>query len=64
MKKRIIVLGLAVLMSGCATHPDKMRTAYVSPLQYKEYDCDQIGAEWGRVSRRGNELHANLKKNG
>lgn len=62
MKKTIIVLTLAALMSGCATHPDKMRTASVSPIQYKDYDCDQIGAELARVSRRSNELYNSLKK--
>lgn len=49
-------------VTGCATHPDKIATASVSPLQYQSYDCAQIGAELERVSGRANELYAGLKK--
>ncbi|HWQ94584.1 MAG TPA: hypothetical protein VN418_03670 [Gammaproteobacteria bacterium] len=38
-----------------------MQTAYVSPLQYKDYDCTQIAGELERVSRRANELYGSLK---
>lgn len=32
----------------------------MSPLEYQQYDCDQIGAELRRVSRRTSELFGQL----
>jgi len=49
-------------LAGCASSPDKIQTSYVSPIQYKDYDCDQITGELERVSRRANELHGSLQK--
>lgn len=60
MKKRLIAL-LTIALTGCATAPDKIQTAYVSPIQYKDYDCDQVAAESARVNRRATELHSSLK---
>ena len=48
-------------MAACATQPEEIATAYVSPLHYKNFDCDQLELEAERVSRRALELHANLK---
>lgn len=62
MKEKITGLALAVFLVGCASSPDKIQTSYVSPLQYKDYDCDQIAGELERVSRRANELYGSLKK--
>lgn len=61
--KRIItaIVGISSL-AACATQPDKIATSYVSPLQYKSYDCDQVAMELGRVTRRAGELQASLKK--
>ena len=44
--------GVVFLISSCATPPDKIEAAYVSPIQYEDYTCDQIKAEAGRVSDR------------
>mgnify|MGYP001418607835 FL=1 len=57
-------LGLltATLLIGCATQPKDLPTAYVSPLQYKDYSCDQISMEMNRVSRKVNELRGDLKE--
>lgn len=62
MKQQLIYVALAVVLSGCASSPDKIQTSYVSPLQYKDYDCDQIAAELERVTRRANEIYHSLKK--
>lgn len=62
MKKKITGLALTVFLTGCASSPDKMQASYVSPLQYKDYDCDQIAGELERASRRANELYGSLKK--
>ena len=58
--KRYFVTALLVL-AACATQPEEIATAYVSPLHYKNFDCDQLELEAERVSRRALELHANLK---
>jgi len=57
---------LAILMafgvSACASQPEDIQTAYVSSMQYKNYDCDQLAEESVRVTNRVNELHGTLKK--
>ena len=42
--------------------PEKLGATYVSPLQYKDYTCDQIGKEMHRVSRKVAELNGTLDK--
>ena len=58
--KRYFVTALLVL-AACATQPEEIATAYVSPLHYKNFDCEQLEMEAERVSRRVLELHASLK---
>lgn len=53
-------LGAAVL-AGCASNPDKISSSYVSPLKYKNHDCEQIAMEMDHVSRRTSELYYQLK---
>ena len=43
-------IGLAV--AGCATSPDNITAAYVSPMQYASYSCPQLREEATRVSGR------------
>lgn len=56
------VLPLMAFIVGCASNPDNIQSSYVSPILYKDYDCDQIAAELERVTRRAGELHGNLDK--
>ena len=60
--KKVLPLLLAFGLMGCATNPNKIEAVYVSPLKYKDYDCDQIAMEQGSVERRTNELYHSLKK--
>ena len=53
---------LTLSLGGCATAPSEITPTYVSPLIYKDYDCDQLTAEYARVSRRISDLHGVLKK--
>ncbi len=62
MKTKLVGMILVIGIAGCASSPDKIQTSYVSPMQYKDYDCDQTAGELERVSRRANELHGSLKK--
>ena len=41
-----------VFASGCSSSSEKISAAYVSPLQYQSFGCDQIGDEMRRVGRR------------
>jgi len=54
-------LAAAIILTGCATSPDKMGATDVSPIQYQKYDCEQIGSESDRIGRRVNVLYDQLK---
>jgi len=56
-----IIVGVLVL-AGCATDPKKIQAAYISDLQYRDYDCNQLAAETARVQRGVDRLRASLKK--
>lgn len=62
MKRTILGLAAVFAITGCATSPDKIASTYVSPLQYQNYDCQQIAGELDRVSRHAGELNADLAK--
>ena len=51
-----------VLIQGCATDPKKISAAYVSPAQYRDWDCNQIIDESAHIERRSIELYQTLKK--
>ena len=57
----VLLTGLA-LLAGCASGPEKIGAAYISPLQYESYDRQQIAAELDRVNCRISELEGRLKK--
>ncbi|MBY4596788.1 hypothetical protein K3217_14785 [bacterium BD-1] len=62
--KHIFAAALAVAVaSGCASNSKDISTQYVSPLQYKDYECDSLAMEMSRVSRRVGELQASIDKN-
>ena len=50
----IAVVGIG--LAGCASRPEDISATYVSPLQYQNYSCDQIGTEIGRVSSQVSEI--------
>jgi len=62
MKKNILTITILAILSSCASSPDNLSTSYVSTMQYKDYDCDQISSELERVSRQAQNLYAKLKK--
>lgn len=59
--KKVACLGITFLLFGCASNPDKIDAAYVSPLKYDDYDCQQIAMEMDYVGQRTNELYQRLK---
>ena len=50
------------VLFGCATPPEKIATAYVSPLQYEEYNCKQIADEGQRLTEHVTELQSSLQQ--
>jgi outer membrane murein-binding lipoprotein Lpp len=47
---------LGLLLAGCASSAAEIKPSYVSPLQYQNLSCQQIGLEMERVSRRASEV--------
>lgn len=62
MKHIALIAVAALTLTACASRPDKLMAASVSPLQYKTYDCEQTVQELDRVSLRYTELHNTLDK--
>ena len=54
------VTAAAVLLAGCATSSKDIASAYVSPMQYQNYDCDQLAAESNRLTTRVQQLGGRL----
>jgi hypothetical protein len=51
-----------VFVGACASNPDKIDTAYVSPIKYQDYDCQQIATEMDYVGQRTTTIYQRLKK--
>lgn len=50
----------AMLLPGCATSSKDIAAVYVSPLQYQNYDCQQLTAELQRISGRVGQISGRL----
>lgn len=44
-----------IVISGCASQAKDIPSTYVSPLVYNNYDCEQIGSEMARLTRKVSE---------
>ncbi len=58
----ISLVSAGLILSGCATSSDKIGAAYISPMQYQSYDCDQLTAEGARLSQRVLTLQGQVDK--
>lgn len=61
MRKAIFAAICISFLSACASSPDDLDSAYVSPLKYRGYDCDQVGMEMDYVGQRTGQLYHRLK---
>jgi hypothetical protein len=50
------VLMVAALLGGCATKASEISAAYVSPISYQSYTCQQLGMEAQAISAKAAEL--------
>ncbi|OGT89133.1 MAG: metal ABC transporter ATP-binding protein [Gammaproteobacteria bacterium RIFOXYA12_FULL_61_12] len=64
MKRTVktLVAAITLILGACASQPEKMAASYVSPLKYKDYDCNQISMEMDQVSHKTVTLYQALKK--
>ncbi|MGZ8321252.1 MAG: hypothetical protein ACXWVD_19300, partial [Telluria sp.] len=60
--KRILVIAVSacLMLSGCATASRDVPVAYVSPMQYQGYDCEQLSSEIVRINSRVIQLGGRL----
>ena len=58
----ISILSASLILGGCATSSDKIASAYVSPMQYQSYDCDQLAIEGSRLNQRVMTLQGQVDK--
>ncbi len=54
--KKLLLVAASLALAGCASSADNIRPAYISPIQYQNYGCEQIAAEAQRVSARVAEV--------
>jgi len=47
---------LCLFLVGCASSSNEITAQYVSPIQYQNYTCQQIGLEAQRISQRAAQL--------
>lgn len=62
MRNEIVAVAVAAMVTGCATSPGKIKSTYVSPIEYSHLDCDQLQRELVRVNRRLSEVAGSQKK--
>ncbi|MGM0422334.1 MAG: metal ABC transporter ATP-binding protein [Pseudomonadota bacterium] len=60
--KTLLALVSATLLSACASHPDKITAASVSPVAYQGYSCKQISQEVARINKDVTLLYGQLQQ--
>ena len=63
MKKILFYLLILSFVAGCSTASKDIVPTYVSPLQYSDYDCEQLKTEIIRINTRVNTISGKLDKN-
>ena len=59
-KSIICYIAIIGLLAGCATAGKDVVAMYVSPIQYSNYDCEQLRAELIRINVRVNQMTGRL----
>ncbi len=61
LKKTVAsMVAVSIALAGCATASKDIPIAYVSPLQFQSYDCEQLSAEAARIQARVGQLGGRL----
>jgi len=56
------LLATTALLGACASSPKSIDAAYVSPVKYQSYSCDDILVERVAVEQRAEQLYKSLNK--
>ena len=56
------LVAVSLALAGCASSTKKLSAAYVSPSQYANLDCAQLGEESARLRARYVEVGASVDK--
>ncbi len=56
-----VIVG-SILFAGCASKPEEIQTAYISPNKYNTYTCEQVTSELEYVSNETSNLYTIIKK--
>lgn len=59
-KKLVCAATIAAFLGGCATAGKDVTATYVSPIQFSNYDCDQLRQELARINGRVGQLTGRL----
>ncbi len=51
MRKVALVLGVALVLAGCAKSPESIAPAYVSAVTYQNWSCAQLSDEGRRLDQ-------------
>ena len=46
-----------VLLAGCADKAANIQPSYISPLMYKDYECDTLNQEYNRLIMHGQSVN-------
>lgn len=60
LMRAVATLTAGAVLAGCATASRDVATAYISPVTYHSYDCNQLIAEITRVQQRAQQLAGRL----
>ena len=58
--KLSVLIVVALFTSACATSSKQIAAAYISPMQYQSFDCQQLMAEGDRIRGRVTALGGRL----
>lgn len=62
MKKILAISAVSIALTACASNPDKIAAAYVSPAKYQGFDCRQLAEEMDYIGQKTTKLYHSLKK--
>lgn len=59
---RAVALLATVLAAGCASNANEIKAAYVSPMTYESYSCEQLVDENRRIQQRISSTSGDVDK--
>jgi len=62
MKKIIVTFTLLAFITACSDSSDEIASAYVSPIAYANYDCEQLSMEQEALVQRATSMGASIDK--